>query len=71
MISMEDIRRVTISKEGQVFKCGICGNIIIVKRAAAANPCKWSVSENGSKKSNREKITGNKAGSDERIGKGT
>jgi desulfoferrodoxin-like iron-binding protein len=31
--SMEDIRMVNVSKEGQVFKCEICGNVVIVQES--------------------------------------
>jgi len=30
---MERVPMVNVSKEGQVFKCEICGNIVIVKEA--------------------------------------
>jgi desulfoferrodoxin-like iron-binding protein len=30
---METARMVNVSKEGQVFKCEICGNIVVVKEA--------------------------------------
>jgi desulfoferrodoxin-like iron-binding protein len=30
---MEDLYMVNVSKEGQVFRCEICGNVVIVKEA--------------------------------------
>jgi desulfoferrodoxin-like iron-binding protein len=30
---MEDLYMVNVSKEGQVFRCEICGNVVIVKES--------------------------------------
>ena len=33
----EGLHMVNVSKKGQVFRCEICGNIVVVKEAAAVN----------------------------------
>ena len=31
MANVEDLVMVNVSKEGQIFKCEICGNVVVVK----------------------------------------
>jgi desulfoferrodoxin-like iron-binding protein len=33
MAYREDFRMVNVTKEGQIFKCEICGNVVVVKES--------------------------------------